>query len=176
MAHATSPSLAASIAPYVIVASLSKTDGLPGLRLGWLVCRDPGRMHILLVAKEQIFICGSALDEEVAWQYFRQRAKFLSGIRATITRHHDIALNWLARESRMPAGGVVCVPRVGADAGVDIDAFYCALNDKYATFVGPGHWFEQDRRFMRIGFGWPTTEELTRGLMHIALALDEATR
>jgi aspartate/methionine/tyrosine aminotransferase len=186
MAYAAPPPLAAAIAPHVIsVASLSKTHGLPGLRVGWLVCRDAARTHTLLAAKEQIFICGSALDEEVAWQYFRQREKFLPDIRATIARHRDLTLDWLARESRLqvvkPAGGVVCFPRIRADARIDIDAFYRVLNDKYATFVGPGHWFEQqrgsrDRAYMRIGFGWPTTQELAQGLANITLALDEATR
>jgi aspartate/methionine/tyrosine aminotransferase len=175
------PPLAASIAPHVIsVSSLSKTYGLPGVRVGWLVCRDTQRMHTLLAAKEQIFICGSALDEEVAWQFFRRRDAFLPGIRATITRHRDLTLHWLAQESRMqvvaPAGGVVCFARIRADAGVAIDTFYRVLNDKYGTFVGPGHWFEQDRALMRIGFGWPTTPELESGLANIGRALDESIR
>jgi aspartate/methionine/tyrosine aminotransferase len=181
MAYAGLPPLAASIAPHVIsVASLSKTDGLPGLRLGWLVCRDAARMEVLLAAKEQIFICGSMLDEEVAFQYFRRRQDFLPDIRATIERHRDLMLAWFARESRMqvvrPQGGVVCFPRIRADAGVDVEAFYRILNEEHATFVGPGHWFEQERRFMRIGFGWPTTAELEQGLANITLALDAAQR
>ncbi len=181
MAYGAPPPLAASIAAHVIsVASLSKTYGLPGLRLGWLVCRDAQRMHCLLAAKEQIFICGSALDEEVAWQYFRRRENFLPAIRATIARHRDLTLNWLAGESRMqvvpPEGGVVCFPRIRVDAGVDVATFYQVLNDNYATFVGPGHWFEQGRELMRIGFGWPTTQELTQGLANITRALDQATQ
>jgi aspartate/methionine/tyrosine aminotransferase len=179
MAYAAPPPLAASLAAHVIsVASLSKTDGLPGLRVGWLVCRDTQRMHSLLAAKEQIFICGSALDEEVAFQYFCEREKFLPSIRATIARHRDITLHWIARESRLqvvrPQGGVVCFARIRADARVDIEAFYRVLNERYATFVGPGHWFEQDRRYLRIGFGWPTTSELEKGLANITLALDDA--
>jgi aspartate/methionine/tyrosine aminotransferase len=179
MAYADAPPLAASIAPHVIsVASLSKTDGLPGLRLGWLVCRDAARMETLLAAKEQIFICGSALDEEVAFQYFCQREKFLPTIRATVAKHRAITLDWLARESRMqvvrPQGGVVCFPRIRADARIDIEAFYRVLNERFATFVGPGHWFEQDRAYMRIGFGWPTTAELEQGLANISSALDAA--
>jgi aspartate/methionine/tyrosine aminotransferase len=179
-AYAPQPPLAASIAAHVIsVSSLSKTYGLPGLRIGWLVCRDALRMHTLLAAKEQIFICGSALDEEVAWQFFRRRDVFLPGIRATIARHRDLTLHWLAQESRMqviaPAGGVVCFPRIRTDAGIDVDTFYRVLNDKYGTFVGPGHWFEQDRAQMRVGFGWPPTAELERGLANIGHALDDAS-
>jgi DNA-binding transcriptional MocR family regulator len=39
-------------------------------------------------------------------------------------------------------------------------------------FVGPGHWFEQDRRYMRVGFGWPTSSELEEGLENISSALN----
>jgi DNA-binding transcriptional MocR family regulator len=48
------------------------------------------------------------------------------------------------------------------------------LNKKYATYVGPGHWFEMDRKFFRLGFGWPTAEELQEGLENISKALEEA--
>jgi DNA-binding transcriptional MocR family regulator len=48
------------------------------------------------------------------------------------------------------------------------------LNEKYKTFVGPGYWFEQDRRSMRIGYGWPQPSELSEGLENISRALREA--
>src|SRR3954469_5667372 len=46
------------------VSSMSKTYGLPGLRIGWLACRDPDLSETLLAAKEQIVICGATIDEE----------------------------------------------------------------------------------------------------------------
>ena len=48
------------------------------------------------------------------------------------------------------------------------------MYEKYATFVGAGHWFEQHDCFMRIGFGYPTNEELYQGLKNITLALQES--
>ena len=47
---------------------------------------------------------------------------------------------------------------------VDVDRFYERLLAEHGTYVGPGHWFEQDRRSFRVGFAWPETEELERGL------------
>ncbi len=73
-----------------------------------------------------------------------------------------------------PAGGVVAFPRIRADAGVDVVRFYETLNGEYRTWVGPGHWFEQDDRYMRIGFGWPGGEELRAGLANISAALDRS--
>jgi DNA-binding transcriptional MocR family regulator len=48
------------------------------------------------------------------------------------------------------------------------------LNADLATYVGPGHWFEQDRRHFRVGFGWPTTGELERGLANLSDAGTQA--
>ena len=59
---------------------------------------------------------------------------------------------------------------------VDIENFYSTLNNKYGTYVGPGHWFEMDKRYMRIGFGWPNTQELENGLKNIVLSIAEAVR
>ncbi len=56
------------------------------------------------------------------------------------------------------------------------DAFYRVLNEKYKTYVGPGHWFEQDPRYMRIGYGWPTEPELEQGLKNIARALRDTEK
>ena len=70
-----------------------------------------------------------------------------------------------------PAGGVVAFPRIRADAGVDVARFYQELNGTHKTWVGPGHWFERDDRYMRIGFGWPTSAELAAGLANVSAAL-----
>ncbi len=73
-----------------------------------------------------------------------------------------------------PDGGVVCFPHIRDNANIDIEKFYQVLNQKYETFVGPGHWFEQPRNFMRIGYGWPTLEELKGGLENISRAISES--
>ena len=53
--------LAATLSPRVIsVSSLSKTYGLPGLSVGWIVCGDRQLMTKFLAAKEQMHICGPA--------------------------------------------------------------------------------------------------------------------
>ena len=38
------------------------------------------------------------------------------------------------------------------------------LYSEYGTIVGPGHWFERERIYMRIGFGYPSASELQGGL------------
>ena len=167
---------ATSLSERVIsVASLSKAYGLPGLRIGWLMTRDRSLNERLLAAKEQIFICGAVLDEEIAYQVYRRRATELPAIAADVARGRAVVAEWMAREPRMewvaPSGGVVAFPRIRADAGVDVPRFYAKLTGDLKTWVGPGHWFELDDRYMRIGFGWPGPAELSAGLANVSAAL-----
>jgi aspartate/methionine/tyrosine aminotransferase len=49
--------------------------------------------------------------------------------------------------------------------------FYKNLLKKYGTYVGPGHWFDMDDRYFRLGYGWPAIKELKGGLEGIIKAL-----
>lgn len=179
MTRGKTPPLAASLSPRAIsVASLSKSYGLPGIRMGWLVNRDPVLMERFLAAKEQIFICGSVLDEEVAYQYLSKKDTYLPAIWGHIHTNFQVLQDWMAESRYMewvePQGGVVSFPRIRPEIPVDIDKFHRILIDKYKTFVGPGHWFERDRRYMRIGYGWPSKDQLIGGLQCIQQAIEES--
>ena len=177
LAFITPPPVAATLSPRVIsVTSMSKAYGLPGIRIGWILCQNPALMEMFLAAKEQIFITNSIVDEEIAYQFLQNKARFFSAIQSKAQVHLEILKDWLSHQKYLdyvlPEGGVVCFPRMKEI--VDVDTFYALLNNKYETYVGPGHWFEMDKRYFRIGFGWPTTEDLTIGLSYISKALDEA--
>ena len=168
--------VAASLASHVIsVSSLSKTYGLPGIRLGWLICQDKTLMTKFLAAKEQIMICGSVVDEEIAYRYMLTRNQRLPIILKEIHARFNILKEWMNDTEQYlewvePQGGVVCFPRLRVN--IDPEDFYRVLNDTLKTFVGPGHWFEMDKKFMRIGYGWPSTrEELIQGLKNITAAV-----
>jgi aspartate/methionine/tyrosine aminotransferase len=169
--------VAASLASHVIsVSSLSKTYGLPGIRIGWLICQDKKLMRKFLAAKEQIMICGSVVDEEIAYRYMLTRDKRLPLILNEIETRFNIIKKWMNESNEYlewiePQGGVVCFPRIKIN--IDPEEFYKVLNNTFKTFVGPGHWFEMDKKFMRIGYGWPTThEELIQGLKNIISAIE----
>jgi aspartate/methionine/tyrosine aminotransferase len=167
--------MAATLSPRVIaVSSMSKTYGLPGLRVGWLTCRDDRLMETFLAAKEQIFICGAVLEEELAARVLERRSVVLSLVRAKTQRHLAMVRDWIDGHELFewvePSAGVVCFPRVRREIEVDIDRFYRSLLEEHGTYVGPGRWFDQDPRFFRLGFAWPTEEELERGLEGLDLA------
>ena len=161
--------LAASLSDRVIgVSSLSKAVGLPGIRIGWLMTRDRGLAARFLAAKEQILITNSVVDEAIAEVAMARRAQRLARIRDGIETALETVRSWFASQDVFewvePRGGVVGFPRFRPDIDVDVDAFYRILLDVHGTVVGPGHWFDQPRRHFRLGFGWPTPDDLAGGL------------
>ena len=176
---AAAPPLAASLSARAIsVSSVSKAYGLPGIRIGWIVSQDENLQRRFLAAKEQIVLCGSVVDEEIALQALRHREALLSRIRAQNEVNFAMVAAWIAKQADLqwvaPIGGVVCFPRVRADAKVQMHDFYRILMDEYSTCVGPGHWFEQSARHFRLGFGWEPEAKLRQGLENISLALGKA--
>lgn len=179
MTFGEKPQSAVSMSDRVIaVSSLSKTYGVPGIRVGWVVSRDATLMQLLLAAKEQIGICGSVIDESIALQVLACAASWRRQNDARLRSALQVVSEWMANEPVMewvePRGGCVCFPRMRAAAGIDVDRFYELLNGKYGTYVGPGHWFGMPRTFMRIGFGWPLPDELSGGLESISRALQDS--
>ncbi len=205
------------------IGSLSKALGLPGLRIGWVVCPCPALRRRLIAAKEQIFITNSVLDEEVALRCIARdesgdtttsadaaaaRSHLLRNvvplIRSRVAPNYQVIKEWMAANKDVlewvdPQGGaVVCFARLagfgeyeravaaaGTDAAalsaaelkrppLDVALFHDVLLKKHATYVGPGRWFLRPDWYMRIGFGYPPTEQLRAGLEAIRAAAAEA--
>ncbi len=172
------PPLAATLSPKIIsVSSLSKAQGLPGIRLGWLINKDPRLQELFLAAKEQIYITNSVLDEEVGYQFMLKEHLFNLEIKKHIRTNFEILRHWIYQHPHMewvePKGGVVCFPRIKEKFKIDTSLFYRRLYQQHKTLVGPGHWFEMPDHYMRIGFGWPSKERLLEGLQHIDSLLKE---
>lgn len=164
----------------ISVSSLSKSFGLPGIRVGWAFTRNGEFQERMLAAKEQMTICGSVLDEAVAVLALRQRDDLLGWWRAVAERHLAIVGEWMTDHRYLewipPTGGVVCFPRVHDPFAFDMAMFHAHLRKVGRTLVGPGHWFEVDPRSFRLGFGWPTEAELRGGLAAIDNSLTAARR
>ena len=179
LTHGTRLPIAATLSPRVIsVSSMSKAYGLPGLRVGWALCRDPEVAETLLAAKEQMFICGATLDEAIAGRVLTERARVLPPILDDVRARLAVVRDWMAGQDTFewvePTGGVVGLVRFRPPVGVDTGRFYEVLLAKHGTYVGPGHWFEVDDRHFRLGFGWPALAELHAGLAALSAAANDA--
>lgn len=139
--------------------------------------KDKSLLEGFLAAKEHINICNSIIDEEVATAVLRNREKFIDDARERAKTHFKIVSDWMQNQRELeyikPEGGLVCLSRIKFDVSLNTKNFYETLTSKYKTFVGPGHWFDTGDRYFRIGYGWPTSENLEAGLNNIARALEE---
>ena len=172
------PPLAATISSRVIsICSMSKSYGLPGIRIGWLICKNAELMETLLAAKEQIFITNSVVDEEIAYHYLLNKSKLFPPVKNTLRDNFDVIKDFMKDQQFLewiePGGGCVCFPRIKREINIDTDSFYKVLLEKYRTYVGKGHWFEEEDRYMRIGYGWEPTEKLKKGLTDILNAIKD---
>jgi aspartate/methionine/tyrosine aminotransferase len=180
LTHGSPLPMAATLSPRAIsVSSMSKAYGLPGLRIGWAVCRDPQLAEMLLAAKEQMVICGATLDEAIAGRVLADRARILPPILDDVRARLGIVRDWMRDQDTFewvePSGGVVGLVRFAPDVAVDTERFYEVLLKEHGTYVGPGHWFEVDDRHFRLGFGWPSKIELRAGLAACSAAAAMAT-
>lgn len=116
---------AADLSPTAISLNvLSKAYGLPGLRIGWLACRDRGVLERLERRKHYTSICSSAPSELLASIALRSSDRILERVRSIIGRNVALFDEFFASwpdlfEWTPPQAGCVAFPRyLGAD-GVD---------------------------------------------------------
>jgi aspartate/methionine/tyrosine aminotransferase len=159
----------AEVSPNVIsVGSMSKSFGIPGIRIGWLICRDAVLMDTLLAAKEQMILGNAVINEEIAYQVLSRKKEIIAQEHADIRLKFDYMKLWMQSQKYLewvePQAGVVCFPRVKKEYNFDFIGFQHALYHDYQTVVGYGHWFEQSQRHFRIGYAYPSFEDLKVGL------------
>jgi aspartate/methionine/tyrosine aminotransferase len=171
---------AASLSPRAIsVSTMSKAYGLPGIRIGWLATQEQALLQKVLATREQVSICNSVLNEEIAWYMLGERNQHLRNARNHVAENFRILKEWIQRQSWLewvePRAGVVCLPLIADGFFKNPEEFYVRLAEKYKTFVIPGRCFELDNRFFRLGFGGKRAH-LEVGLQSLEQAAVELTR
>jgi aspartate/methionine/tyrosine aminotransferase len=100
---------------------MSKAYGLPGLRIGWIACRDHELIGRLERAKHYTSICCSVTSEVLALIALRARDRILARNREIIAANLPVFGDFFARfpdlfEWQPPQGSCVSFPRyLGAD-------------------------------------------------------------
>ncbi|MEU5543200.1 pyridoxal phosphate-dependent aminotransferase [Streptomyces sioyaensis] len=102
----------------------SKSLGLPGLRIGWITCRDRDLLTRLERAKHYTTICNSAPGEVLARIALKARQTILDRNRALIERNLPVFDAFFAEfgdlfEWQAPDGGCVAYPRYLGPEGVE---------------------------------------------------------
>jgi aspartate/methionine/tyrosine aminotransferase len=102
----------------------SKSLGLPGLRIGWITCRDRALITRLERAKHYTTICNSAPSEVLARIALKARTTILDRNRALIAQNLPVFDAFFAEfpdvfEWQAPDGGCVAYPRYLSPEGVE---------------------------------------------------------
>lgn len=177
------PASFASLDPRIITgASISKAHGAPGLRVGWMTVADADLRERLTVAKMNIVISGSVLDETLALAILRASENLLAPRRLLLARALDTLSAWQVRESERvqwvrPHGGALCCMRL-APAVFDemaVDRFWAVLPNLDLQLAS-GSWFGETARVFRLGFGYLPEEGLGPALAAMSDALDAALK
>ncbi len=150
------PSAAQEYKKAVSLCGLSKSFGLPGLRIGWLSSKDKALMENLASLKDYTTICCSAPSEILAIGALRSR-ELLIRRNLGIIKNNILALEqFFANYANVvswipPQAGTLALCRL---AGLLDSSVFCAgALEKEGVLLVPGDLMDAGRSFFRIGFG-----------------------
>ncbi|HEX6696360.1 MAG TPA: aminotransferase class I/II-fold pyridoxal phosphate-dependent enzyme [Solirubrobacteraceae bacterium] len=152
---------------------MSKTFALPGLRIGWLACRDRELLARVAAIKDYTTICSSAPSEILALVALRRREDVVARSRAIVDANLPLLDEFFARwegvfEWVRPRGAAIGFPRLVAE--VAIDDFARALVDEEGVLLLPASVYGHPGNHFRIGFGRRNMPEALARLERFARA------
>lgn len=139
----------------VSLGVMSKTYGLPGLRIGWIATRNAELVARMQVLKDYTTICNSAPGEFLAELALRHRQRLAGRNLALIARNLAIVEALFARHADRfawvrPQAGPIAFPRL---IGGEVEAFCHDLVTTANVLLMPGTVYEEGSSHFRIGFG-----------------------
>ena len=151
----------------ISLSGLSKTFGLPGLRMGWLATRNKTVQSALAAFKDYTTICNSAPGEILSLIALRNserlRARSLGIIKAnlkiieTFAARHCGWLDW-----KSPKAGPIAFP--GVKFRESAAEFCAALVKEAGIMLLPSEVYGYERECVRIGFGRKNVPEILEAL------------
>ena len=171
----------AALHPRIVTgASVSKALGAPGLRTGWLTVPDPELRQRLIIAKMNMVISGSVLDEALAAALLRHKEMVLGPRRRLLDGALSELAAWYERERnridwiRPDAGALSCV-RLRSDVFDEgaVSRFWRLL-PACDLQLASGDWFGESQRVFRLGFGYLPSARLGPALAALSSVLNSA--
>lgn len=140
----------------ISLSGLSKSYGLPGLRIGWLATRYLGLLERVSVLKDYTTICNSAPSEILGIIALRNRLKIVADQLVRVRRnlallddffdHYAAIFEW-----KRPGGGSICFPRMLSVE--DTEQFCERLVQDTGIMLLPSSMFQFGNHHVRVGFG-----------------------
>jgi len=153
---ATLPPLADLYERAISLAGLSKTYGLPGLRIGWLATRADGLPERWLALKDYTTICNSAPSEVLALIGLRAGETLAARNRTLVRANAIAAAGFFARypervEWLPPRAGSTAFPRWRGPE--PLEQFCRRALDERGVMIVPGAMFDYVGPHFRVGLG-----------------------
>jgi aspartate/methionine/tyrosine aminotransferase len=138
----------------ISLGSISKSYGLPGLRLGWLATRDAAVRDALLRLKDYTTICSSAPSEVLTAVALRNREVLLERNHAIVQRNLPLLESFFERHAEnfswvRPTASPIGFPRLSGLG--DIDGF-CERLAASGVLLLPGSVYDCPAH-VRVGYG-----------------------
>ncbi len=135
--------------------TVSKAYGLPGLRIGWLCCRDGELLRRIRELKLYTTICSSAPSELLVALALRHASVIVQRNRQLVLENLALIDEFIARRSDLfewirPTAGPIGFPRVTGD--FDVQDWCEGIALEAGVLLLPGTVYEQPRH-VRVGFG-----------------------
>jgi aspartate/methionine/tyrosine aminotransferase len=135
---------------------MSKTFGLPGLRIGWIASQDAPTLARMLELKDYTTICSSAPSEILSIIALQNKQAIIDMQNTRLARNFALLNEFFtARPDRFtlnrPRGGSICFPRMlGVESTL---AFADKIVAEAGIMIAPSHVFDYGYQHFRMGFG-----------------------
>ncbi len=151
----------------VSLGTVSKTYGLPGLRTGWIACRDEALREAVVAVKLYTTICSSAPSELLSALALRHRERFAERNRGLVLENLALADAFVERHTGLvewvrPTASPIGFPRLAVP---DTQAFCEALAAEAGVLLLPGEVYDV-----------PGHARLGLGRVHVPEALERLER
>jgi capreomycidine synthase len=158
----------------ISIGTLSKSYGLPGLRVGWII-GPPDILNRCAHLRDYITLHLSPLTEFIALRVIRGADTLLSSRLAEARQNLSILERWVSDHQSIvkwapPEGGVCALPQLCSVS--DVEAFCRHLAKAHSVLLVPGTCFNRSEH-VRLGFG-SSSKNLNEGLTRLSAALKEA--
>lgn len=156
----------------VSLGVMSKTYGLPGLRIGWVSTHNQPLAQKILQLKDYTTICNSVPSECLAEIALRHREHLVARNRGIIMQNVELVDTFFACHTdwfawQRPVAGPMAFPHLER---ADVETFCHDLATQAGVLLLPGSVYDDHGNHFRIGMG---RRNLTEALERVDIFLDD---
>lgn len=140
----------------IVLFGMSKTFGLAGLRIGWVVIKDKDLYQKMAIFKDYTTICSSAPSEILSLIALRSKDIIIQNHLGRINRNLQLLDDFFEKYKKLfswvrPKAGTIGFPRLHLD--IDSSNFCEKLVKETGILLLPSSVYDYDNKHFRLGFG-----------------------